>query len=99
MRTARRSIGQLSGQQLKSTAKPVDNDHFIDAGMDVPKRRMQPLVLAVCSVLLLAALPFLIVLASALEERFFGTWYVQRVCRGIGIHSPIKKIFRLFFPA
>ena len=33
MRTARRSIGQLSGQQLKSTASPVDNDHFIDAGM------------------------------------------------------------------
>jgi len=35
VRTARRSIGKLSGQQPKTTAAPVDNDPFIDAGMAV----------------------------------------------------------------
>ncbi len=60
---------------------------------------MQSLLLAVYGLLLFAALPFLVVLASGLEEHFFGTWYVQRVCRGIGIQRPIKTIFRFFFPA
>ena len=56
MRTARRSIGQLSGQQPKTTASPVDNDHFIDGRHGVERFRTGALILIVGG-LLNAALP------------------------------------------
>jgi hypothetical protein len=47
VRTARRSIGKLSGQQPKTIATPVDNDHFIDAGMRSRSTGMFGIVLIV----------------------------------------------------
>ena len=57
------------------------------------------LIAAAFVILALAALPFLIVVLSGLEESSLSTEYIQSGCRAMGIHRPIKRLFRWFFPA
>jgi hypothetical protein len=65
--------------------------------MNEPKRTMHLVVLAVCGLLLLAALPFIAILASVLEEYLYGTSYIQSACTKIGVHDFISRIFETFF--
>ena len=66
--------------------------------MNEPKRStLQLVVMLVGGLLLLAALPFLVVLASVLEEYMYGTSYVQNACYKIGLHDFISRIFETFF--
>ena len=46
--------------------------------------------------LALAALPFVPLLLSIVEDASFGTSHVQRYCRRLGVHDELGRLYKAF---